>query len=81
MRFYGTLHPLGTSFRQPQRLASAEALPEIAPGAFAAWAHAEDHREVLQGAPGDDCLTPDGRRGHVVETSDGGYPVLVCQGI
>jgi len=63
MRFYGTMYHLGMSLRQPVRLASDEALPEIAPGAFAAWARTEEHRTVLQGAAGDDCLMPDGRRG------------------
>ncbi len=79
MRFYGTLHLLATRRGQPPELAPDEALPEIAPGAFAAWASAERSREARRLAAGDVCVTPDGRTGRVVEILDGGHPVLVCR--
>lgn len=79
MHFQGTLHLVVTRWQQPAQPASDEALPEIAPGAFAAWARAERSREAFQVAVGDVCVLPDGRMGQVVETVDRGNPVLVCQ--
>ncbi len=81
MHFYGTLHLLVTRWQQPGQPASDETLPEIAPGAFAAWASAEPSHESLRLANGDVRLAPDGRTGEVVEILDGGYPVRVGQAV
>jgi hypothetical protein len=79
MHFFGTLHLLVTTWQQPAPSGRDEALPEIAPGAFAAWAHAERIRQARETAVGDVCVLPDGRIGHVVENVDGGQPALVCR--
>ncbi len=78
MRYTGSLRYLLAS-RWPVNLAADETLPEIAPGAFAAWAQAAKDREALRLAAGDSCLTPDGRTGRVVEILESGHQVLVCQ--
>jgi hypothetical protein len=79
MRYNGSLHLLVTAQPKQVTIASEEALPEIAPGAFAAWARAARERDARQPVAGEPCLTPDGRRGHVVEIIENGHRTVVCQ--
>ncbi len=79
MRYNGSLYRLLTIGQGTPIPGSDESLPEVEPGAFAAWAKAASAREAGRAAAGDVCTTPDGRTGHVVEILDGGHRVLVCQ--
>jgi hypothetical protein len=57
---------------------TADALPEIEPGRFAAWARENPGSLPLPLAPGAVCRTVDGRAGRLVEVLDEGRTVLVC---
>ena len=81
MRMYGSLAPLLARRRHRGLPALDENPPRIMRGASRARARAEANRGVVADAAGADCLTPDGRRGRVVEMLDGGHPVLVCQAV
>lgn len=81
LHFHGALRLLVGSWQQDSPPASDETLPEIAPGAFAAWAHSESRREVFRIKTGDACLMRDGRLGRVVEMLDDDVLVLACQAV
>ena len=81
MRYNGALYFLAARRPSPAGVPSDEDLPEIRPGAFAAWAQAARGREALRIAAGDVCVTPDGRTGRVVEILDGGSRIVVCQAV
>jgi len=79
MKLHWAGHILSTRSRKETEYAPDEELPEIKPGAFAAWARAERSREALRLAAGEACLLPDGRKGRVVEVLEGGRRTLVCR--
>jgi hypothetical protein len=78
MRYNGSLHRLLAVGPVAPILGSDEALPEIQPGAFAAWDREQRDRAAHHVAAGDACLTPDGRPGRVVQLVDDGGVAFVC---
>jgi hypothetical protein len=79
MSFSGAVRLLIAGWDRRDPAPRAEHLPEIAPGAAAAWARGERRGALTELAPGDACVTPDGRAGCVVAVSDGTSAALVCE--
>ena len=78
MSFFGALRLLIVGWDPGSPTPPQEPLAEIPPGAAAAWAEG-DRRRVLTGlAPGDACVTPDGKPGRVVALVEGSLVTLVC---
>jgi hypothetical protein len=78
MSLYGAVRLLIVGWDRASSTPQEVPLAEIPPGAAAAWADGE-HRRALTGlAPGDACVTPDGRPGRVVELVEGPLVTLIC---
>ncbi len=83
MSFHGAIRLLVMGWKRDGDAAAHGEIPESRPGAFAAWAGSEPD-PVTSGAaasdaPGDACLTADGRPGRLVEEVNGGRLALVCE--
>jgi hypothetical protein len=81
MSFYGAIRVLVVGWDRPSPTPPpgiADALPEIEPGRFAAWAREDLGSPPLPLAPGDACRTVDGRAGRIVEVLDEDRMILVC---
>jgi hypothetical protein len=81
MRFFGTVHPLLANQPEPLRRVPDEALSEITPGSFAAWAREVQSPARPLPAAGDHCLLPDGRAGRFVEMIDDDGAAMACVAI
>jgi hypothetical protein len=79
MSFFGAVRLLVDGWSHGHDMPREEALPDIKPGAAAAWAKGERRRASRGPAAGDPCVTPDGRAGRIVELVDGTFVTLVCE--